>query len=75
MSTGPSPPSSKRPTRRSFLSGVAAAVLGSRSEPQIHAKGQIMQGTRISREGLRRLHETMASYVAADVRVCDVALP
>jgi CubicO group peptidase (beta-lactamase class C family) len=68
MSPETSPLCSKRPTRRSFLAGVAAAVLGARSEPQMHAKGQIMQGTRISQEGLRRLHETMASYVAAGER-------
>jgi CubicO group peptidase (beta-lactamase class C family) len=66
MSTETSP--FKRPTRRSFLAGVAATTLGSRSELQMLAKGQRMQGTRISRDGLSRLHETMAAYVAAGER-------
>jgi CubicO group peptidase (beta-lactamase class C family) len=68
MSAKSSPILITHPTRRNFLAGMIAAVLGLRNEPQMHAKGQIMQGTRFSKEGLRRLHEAMASYVAAGER-------
>jgi CubicO group peptidase (beta-lactamase class C family) len=68
MSAKNDPFSITHSTRRSFLTGMTAAVLGLRNEPQLYAKEQIMLGNRFSKEGIKRLHETMASFVAAGER-------
>lgn len=53
------------PTRRSFLAGMTAALLGLRGNPSLRAEGKIMPNTHFSDQ---RLHETMSSYVASGER-------
>src|SRR5258708_38903490 len=64
-----SPRLSDRLMRRRFLAGAPATVVASQNiRRRLFAEGRTMQDTQFSKNGLQRLHETMASYVASEER-------
>lgn len=65
MSSETSPFPLTHPTRRSFLAGMTAALLGLRGDPPLRAEGTIMSKTHFSGQ---RLHEIMSSYIASSER-------
>ncbi|HEX4169580.1 MAG TPA: serine hydrolase domain-containing protein [Bryobacteraceae bacterium] len=57
-----------RPTRRTVLTGAATMLLEAWNQNQSYAGAPRMQNAQFSKDGLQRLHEAMAAYVAAGER-------